>query len=121
MTVIMEVAMKEIKTASIQYEPIKGKVDENVKNILNLIMQASEKGVDLIVLPEMCTTGYIWQDREEIKPYVETIPGKTTDLIASLTQKYNNYVVIGMAEKNYNGFFYNSAALIGPEGYIGRY
>ncbi|MDW7668818.1 MAG: nitrilase-related carbon-nitrogen hydrolase [Bacillota bacterium] len=113
--------MKAIKVASIQYEPIKKQVDKNLKNITDLIIEASENGAELIVLPEMCTTGYIWQDRQEIKPFVETIPGKTTDLISNLTRKYNNYVVIGMGEKNDKDIYYNSAALVGPEGYIGRY
>ena len=113
--------MKALRVASIQYEPIKGQVDTNIKNIMSLITEASENGADLIVLPEMCTTGYIWQNRQEIKPFVENIPGKITDLISSLTQKYNNYAVIGMAEKNEKDIYYNSAALLGPEGYIGRY
>ena len=113
--------MKNLKVASIQYEPVKGNVEKNIKNIIVLIKEASEKGAKLIVLPEMCTTGYIWQNRKEIEPYVEAIPGKTTDAVASLTKKYNNYVVIGMAEKNHKDVYYNSAALIGPEGYIGRY
>ena len=113
--------MKNLIVSSIQYEPVKGKVEKNIKNIIELIKEASEKGAELIVLPEMCTTGYIWQNRKEIKPYLETIPGETTDSITSLTKKYQNYVVIGIAEKNHKDIYYNSAALIGPEGYIGRY
>jgi predicted amidohydrolase len=113
--------MKKIKAAAIQYEPIKGEKKINLKNIINFIIESSEAGSELIVLPEMCTTGYIWQNREEIKPYVENIPGYTTELISKFTKKYQNYVIIGLAEKDEKDIFYNSAALIGPEGYIGKY
>lgn len=113
--------MKKIKVSAIQYEPIKSMVDENIKSLTSLIIEASENKADLIVLPEMATTGYLWQGRREIEPYVEAIPGKTTDIISAITKKYNNYVVIGMAERDENDLYYNSAALIGPKGHIGTY
>ena len=36
--------------------------NENVKNIENLIAQAEGQGVEIIVFPELCLTGYTCQD-----------------------------------------------------------
>ncbi|MGW9018929.1 nitrilase-related carbon-nitrogen hydrolase, partial [Priestia megaterium] len=57
-----------------------------------------------------------------IEPFVDTIPGKTTKKFTKLAKKYDAYIVFGMAEVDKKTqLYYNSAALVGPEGYIGKY
>ena len=74
----------------------------------------------LIALPEMSTTGYCWYSREEIAPFVETIPGPTTDRFAAIAAAYQCWIVVGMAEVDARtGVYYNAAVLIGPEGVVG--
>ncbi|MDB5054626.1 MAG: 5-aminopentanamidase [Bacilli bacterium] len=53
----------------------------------------------------------------------ETIPGPATLELAELTSMYGVYVVLGMPEKDAEnaGIYYNSAAVLGPEGVIGSY
>src|SRR5690606_27414517 len=50
----------------------------------------------------------------------DPIPGKFTDEIAKLTKKYNIYVGTGMSER-YDNKVFNSGALVGPQGLIGKY
>jgi predicted amidohydrolase len=70
----------------------------------------------------MVTTGYCWQSREEIAPFVEPIPGPTTELFSSVAARYNAFIVVALAEvASGTGIFYNSSVLIGPEGVIGVY
>ncbi len=85
-------------------------------------MEAAAKGAKLVVFPEMASSGYVWESREEIKPCVETIPGPTTNSLLDVAKKYGSYAVIGLPEVDAStGIYYNSAALIGPEGVIGVY
>lgn len=99
-----------------------GRKPENIARLLALVETAAQNGARLIVLPEMATTGYCWHDRDEVRPYVEPIPGPTTDVFGSLARRYNCYVVIGMPEvAPRSGIFYNSAALVGPRGLVGVY
>src|SRR5690349_9928103 len=110
------------RVAAIQFEPLLGAKAENMARLLALVETAAGGGARLIVLPEMATTGYCWHSRDEIRPQVEPIPGPTTDAFAALAQRYDCYIVVGMPEvAPRSGIFYNSAALVGPDGLVGVY
>lgn len=113
---------QEIKVASVEFNPQFMQLDSNITGIVNAIIPAAKNGAKLIVLPEAATTGYIYKDQAQIEPYLDTIPGKTTAAIAKLSKQYHTYVAVGIIEKDPDtGKVYNSAALIGPDGYIGKY
>ena len=114
--------LKKYKVATINCEPIIYRKKENLKKEYALVEEAAKNGAKLIALPEMATTGYCWYNRTEIEPFVEEVPGKTTDLFWKLAQKYDCYIVVGMAEKDQEtNAYYNSAVLIGPNGIIGTH
>ncbi|ONI46332.1 nitrilase [Candidatus Epulonipiscioides gigas] len=97
-------------------------LNENITNLCIELEKLFKQGVKLVVAPEMCTTGYGYTNRKSIEDYVDTLPGKATNAISELTKKYDAYVVFGLAEKDVEtDLYYNSAALVGPEGYIGKY
>lgn len=111
-----------IEVASIEFNPKFMQLDSNITGIASRVTEAAKHGAKLIVLPETATSGYIYTDRKQIDPYLDTIPGKTTDTMAKIAKQYHVYIAIGIAEKDpVTGQAYNSAALIGPEGYIGKY
>src|SRR6266581_805201 len=110
------------RVAAIQYEPTLGEIEKNVTDLLHLVEEAAQHGARLIVLPEMATTGYCWESRTEIAPYVEPIPGPTTDRFQQLAAQYDCYITISLAEVDpTTDVYYNSLALIGPYGLIGTY
>lgn len=110
------------KVATLQYNPTLYEREKNVEEIVELTEEAFQNGAKLVVAPEMATTGYMYKDREDIKPFVDTIPGKTTKQFEKITRKYDGYIVFGMPEvEEETDLYYNSAALVGPEGYIGKY
>ncbi len=109
--------------AAVQFEPRFGEKEENLVKLLHLTEEAARAGARLIVLPEMATTGYCFRSRGEIAPFVEPVPGgPTVAAFAALAARYDAHIVIGLAEvEPATGVFYNTAALIGPQGYIGKY
>ena len=110
------------KAAIVQFNPILNERDENLKNLLIFVTEAAKNGAKLIVTPEMATTGYYYKNREAIKQFVDTIPGDTTRKFELIAKKYETYIIIGMPEVDEETeIYYNSAALVGPEGYIGKY
>ncbi len=110
------------RVAAIQFEPALFGKEANLSTLLVMTEEAAREGARLIVLPEMATTAYCWGSRDEVAPFVETVPGPTTDRFAAIAARYDCYVVVGLAEVvPATGVYYNSAVLIGPGGVIGLY
>lgn len=113
---------KSFKAAAVVFDPAWGDLDGNIARMVTGIEDVAKQGVRLAVLPETATIGYIFDDFAMVKPYLDTVPGKATAAIEKVTRAYHMYVVVGIAEIDpASGLGYNAAALIGPDGYIGKY
>ena len=109
-----------IKLAAAQIDPkLKGN-DQNLEKMLRAVKEAAVNKADLVVFPECSLSGYVYFGRDEAMPYAETVPGTSTEKIASLCREFNIYTVFGLLEKD-GQRLYNAAAFIGPEGLIGNY
>ncbi|MBV8695643.1 MAG: amidohydrolase [Chloroflexi bacterium] len=110
------------RVAAIQYDPMFGEKERNIAALLRLVEEAATHGARLIVLPEMTTVGYCWESRSEIAPYVEPIPGPTTEHFHRLAARYDCFIAIGLPEVDpMTQVYYNSVALLGPDGLLGTY
>ncbi len=119
---IMEHLPAPYRVAAIQFEPELFAKEANLEALLRLTEEAAAGGARLIVTPEMATTAYCWQSREEIAAEVEPIPGTTTERFGEIAARYGCWIVVGLPEIDPDtGVFYNSAVLIGPEGPVGLY
>ncbi len=108
--------------ATVQFEPEMFAKERNIDALVRLVEEAAASGARLIITPEMGLTGYCWYDREEVAPYVEQVPGPSTQSFAALAAKLDCYIVIGLPEVDAdNGLYYNTAVLVGPEGYLGKH
>lgn len=108
-----------VNITCVQFEPKVGKLNENREKSVRCIEEAISDGGDFIVLPELANSGYVFNSRQEAYSLAESIPdGKTAQQWSQLAQENDVYIVGGYAEKADNKLF-NSAILIGPEGYIG--
>ncbi|MGH2510535.1 MAG: nitrilase-related carbon-nitrogen hydrolase, partial [Ktedonobacteraceae bacterium] len=117
-----ESLLTRYQVAAIQFNPLLGQKAHNIERLLQLVEEAALHGARLIVLPEMATTGYCWTSREEIEPYVETLPGPTTARFQAVAARHNCYIAIGLPElEPASGVYYNALALVGPTGLIGSY
>ncbi len=110
------------KAAVLEFNPQMYQLEQNIDALCAELEALFQQDVKFVVAPEMSTTGYSYTSRDDIAPYVDTLPGLATDKIAQLTSQYDAYVVFGLAEVDeYTDLYYNSAALVGPDGYIGKY
>lgn len=110
-----------VKIACIQMEPHVGDVAGNRAAGIWLIEAAARQGARLIVLPELCNSGYVFADRQEAFGLAENIPsGPTCQEWIELARRLDVYIVAGIAERD-GMTLYNSAVVIGPQGYVGKY
>jgi N-carbamoylputrescine amidase len=110
-----------VKIACIQMQPAIGNVEANVAHSISLINRAVELGAQLIVLPELSNTGYMFRSREEAFAASEAIPGgPTVGAWSEVAGKEKLHLVAGICERD-GAKLFNSAVLIGPNGHIGTY
>ena len=48
-----------VQIACIQMEPVVGRKDDNVRRGIEMIEEAAGNGANLVVLPELCNSGYV--------------------------------------------------------------
>lgn len=104
-----------LKVASIQFKPTRGELISNLDNLFELCHQGIDLGARLLVLPEMCLTGYIWESAGIIAPYAENARGESFQRVATFCKENSCFLAYGFAEKD-EGLFYNSQNLVSPEG-----
>lgn len=110
------------KVAAVEFNPQLFEFRQNIGPLCAMAEEAAKAGAKIIVMPETATSGYIYKNRRQFDPYLDTVPGETTAAVAKVTKKYGCYVTVGIAEIDRGtGLAYNTAALVGPEGYIGKY
>lgn len=110
-----------MKIGYIQFNPIFGEKKRNIETILKFLEEGVRKGSELIVLPELCNTGYVFRSKEELKSLSEDVPdGETTKALTTFARKRQIYIVAGVCERSKRGYF-NSAVLVGPKGFIDVY
>jgi predicted amidohydrolase len=110
-----------VKIACCQIEPTIGEKEENVEKTLRFAGEAARSGADVILLPELANTGYMFGTKEDAFRLAEVVPGgETTKKWEEFAQDQGVYLAAGIAERE--GYrLYNSSVLIGPEGYVGSY
>ena len=110
------------KVAAVEFNPELFELERNITRACAIVEEAAAAGAKLIVLPEAALSGYIYRDLEQFLPYLDSVPGAGTDAIAAVCAKYGCHVAIGIAEIDpATTLTYNTGALIGPDGYIGKY
>ncbi|SDP72441.1 carbon-nitrogen family hydrolase [Halobacillus sp. SY10] len=100
------------KIAIIQMDIVFGNPEENRKLAKEKIKEAAAQGSEVILLPELWTTGYDLSRFEEI---AETLEGPTHQLLISLAKALKVTIAGSIAEEE-NGKFYNTFVAYNAEG-----
>lgn len=101
--------------AVIQYTPLYGEVDKNRINLLALCQQAVKEGANIIVLPEMVLSGYIWPQKDSIDYIAESSEGPSFNSFSKFCKTHKVFLAYGFAEKAGSQLF-NSQNLIDDKG-----
>jgi predicted amidohydrolase len=110
-----------VRVACVQMRPEVGEPAKNLSRSVELITTAADEGANLIVLPELCNSGYVFNSRSEAWAAAEEIPeGPATDAWVRLCRERSVYVVAGIAERDGRRLF-NSSVVLGPDGYLGTF
>lgn len=108
-----------MKVGFLQFAPALGDVQATIQRIDRLIRRCET--CDILVLPELCNSGYNFQSHEQAWETSEEIENSIfVQYLISKCKEQHVHMVSGFNERE-NDVLYNSTILIGPEGYIGSY
>src|SRR6516225_11949126 len=90
-----------VKIACIQMEPIVGEKERNVQRSLGLIEEAAVNGAHLLVMLELCNSGYVFDSREEAFALAEEIPNEPTSPGSQVAaRKHGLHILAGNKERD---------------------
>ena len=119
----MNEAVSAVRVAVVQFDPQVGiqHSQANLEHSLELAREAAINWANLIVLPELANTGYLFGTRQEAFLHAELIPeGPSMQAWLDFARKHQVYLAAGLAERDGVQLF-DSAVLVGPGGFIGKY
>jgi predicted amidohydrolase len=101
------------RVALMQSLPAFGEVEANLDSLV-ATLRGTE--ADLFVLPELCLTGYDFEDRDEVARYAEPADGPRATALADAACAKGAAIAFGFAEAGPDGALFNSALLAIPGG-----
>jgi predicted amidohydrolase len=109
----------EINIALAQNKIVPGQLAQNESRARRVAAQASERGIELLILPELWPSGY---DLDQARIHAAPLDEGPFALMAELALTHQIHITGTALEANPNGLPYNTAALFGPQGErIGAY
>ena len=103
--------IKPLTLAVVQFTPRFGEKEKNLARMQDLVADIT---ADIIVFPELCTTGYFFLSREEVARVAETGSGHSSKFFRDMARNKNAVVIAGFAEHHLKKF-YNACLIAVPE------
>jgi predicted amidohydrolase len=114
--------MRELTIATVQFAPKLGEPEENLVKMSDFVSKiASQQKVDLIIFPELATSGN--ELGVKFTEVAQRIPGPTVNLMAQRASEFGVHIIFGMVSKEkVESIIFNSAVIVGPDGeLVGSY
>ena len=117
-----------MRVAAVQFAPAFKDKQGNLRRLASLVTEAARNDAQLIVLPELATTGYSFMSVEEAVPFAEVVTefkpnpmgGRadlSMDVMFALASRFRVHIAWGLVEKDYGtGKLYNTQVLLTPDG-----
>ncbi len=99
-----------------QLAPVLGDVEGNLARATGAVGAAAALGADVVVLPELATTGYAFSDLEELRGLAEPADGASMQALTALAADHDVVITGGFAERDELGRLRNSAFIVDGSG-----
>lgn len=117
--------MRDIRVASVQFEPVPADKKSNLTKIRRFAEQAARQKIKLIAFPECCITGYWFLRklaRDDLRALAERVPeGPASQAIIALAKQHNMTIGAGLVETTADDTLYNTYVVAMPDGKFERH
>jgi 5-aminopentanamidase len=116
-----EMSELQVRVACQQIAPAVGDLEGNRQLTREAVREAVDRGAGLIVLPELSTSGYVFESREEARSCAEPLDGASLAAWSEEAARGDAVVVGGFCELGEDDLLYNSAAVVDGTGVLAVY
>jgi predicted amidohydrolase len=113
--------MSVVRVACRQLAPVVGDLEGNRAQARAGIREAVAAGARLVVLPELCTSGYVFEDADEARTLAQPAHGGALAEWQEEAALGDAVVVGGFCELGDDGALHNSAAIVDGSGVLAVY
>lgn len=101
-----------------QLAPVIGEMDRNCETIVTSVTSAVATGADVVVLPELATSGYVFESLDEARSLAITADHDVFARVAQVLAGSPAVAVFGFCERGQGGLVHNSAAVVTADGVL---
>ena len=117
--------MRDMRVAAVQLEHRNGDKEANLAKLEGFAEEAAGAGVEILVFPECCITGYWFLrhlSREELEALAEPVfDGPTSRFLRALAEQHRMTIGAGLIEHADDGVLYNTYVVAMPDGRCERH
>jgi 5-aminopentanamidase len=113
--------VETVRVACQQIAPVVGDLEGNRQLTSDAIAKAVASGAQVVLLPELASSGYVFESVEEARSCAEPATGQTLQSWSRAVSSSGAVVVGGFCELGDDGLLYNSAALVDATGVVAVY
>ncbi len=110
-----------VTVACVQSTPVIGDAIESLVRIDAAVREAAAHGANIVVLPELANSGYMFTDPDELRVAAQPLDGPYIRHLVELASALGILIVSGFAELAADGLVYNSAVIVDREGVQASY
>ena len=101
-----------MRVGFLQFNPQLFHEKQNLDKISKMLQNCN---ADLVVLPELCTSGYLFKSNIEMESLSSTADGRIPGFFKNISERENTAIVAGFLEKD-EELFFNSQIFVAPSG-----
>lgn len=104
-----------------QLAPVIGELERNCDTIVASVVDAVDDGADVVVLPELATSGYVFESLDEARSLSITPDHEMFSQVGLALAGSSTVAVFGFCERGDGGLVHNSAAVVTADGVLSVY
>lgn len=115
-------AADPVLVACCQLAPRIGEAEVNRRLAREAIVDAAGRGAQVVVLPELVNSGYVFAGPDEARDLAEPLDGETVSDWRALAREHELVIVGGLCERDdHGGVLHNTAVVVDPGGLLAAY
>ncbi len=110
-----------VTVACVQLAPVIGDALESVARIDAGVTEAAQRGAQIVVVPELANTGYMFENAGEVRGAAQALDGPYVSHLIQMAGSLGIVIASGFAELGADDSVYNAAVIVDGSGLLASY